>query len=42
MEDQLDRIANAILLLANLIEEGEIASISEQVGEVLFGENIEE
>lgn len=42
MEDRLERIENAILLLCNLVEEGEISSISEQVGDVLFGEYEEE
>lgn len=42
MEDRLERIENALLLLCNLVEEGEIASVSEQVGDVLFGEYEEE
>jgi hypothetical protein len=42
MEDRLERIENAVLLLANMVEEGEWTSVSEQVGDVLFGEFDEE
>lgn len=41
-DERLERIENAILEIANLIEDGEVSNIYDRVAAALFGEEPEE